>query len=67
MKENQAQVIPAFLQEILSIAKDATQMPAPAQSLCINQSRNLNNIKVDVHVVMPPKRGFIQRLWANLF
>lgn len=56
-----------FFETLLSIAQQSLNQPQPSHSVCINQSRNLNNIKVDIHVVSQPQPGFFRKLFAKLF
>ncbi|HCA83928.1 MAG TPA: hypothetical protein DEP18_09075 [Flavobacteriales bacterium] len=56
-----------FFDTLLSIAQQSLNQPQPPYSVCINQSRNLNNIKVDIHVVNTPQPGFFRKLFSKLF
>ncbi len=56
-----------FLETLLGLAQQAMNTPQPPQSFCLNQSRNFNNIKVDVHIVNQPAPGFLRRIFAKIF
>ena len=56
-----------FFETLLSIAQQSLSQPQTPHSVCINQSRNLNNIKVDIHVVSQPQPGLLRRIFSKLF
>jgi hypothetical protein len=57
-----------FMETMLGIAQQALNQPSPMPgTICVNQSRNLNHIKVDIHVVSQPQPGFFRRLFSKLF
>lgn len=57
-----------FMETMLTMAQQALNQPAPMPgTICVNQSRNYNNIKVDIHVVSQPQAGFFRKLFAKLF
>lgn len=56
-----------FFETLLSIAQQSLNQPQTPHSICINQSRNLNNIKVDIHVVSQPQPGLFRRIFSKLF
>lgn len=71
MKDNQTLAdnnTPDFLEAILNIAKEATQVRhEPASNLCINQSRTFNSVKVDIHINNQARPGMLRRLFAKIF
>lgn len=56
-----------FFETLLSITQQSLNQPQPPHSVCINQSKNLNNIKVDIHVVNTPQPGLLRRIFSKLF
>ena len=68
MKENQENTANPFFETLFEIAQNAMNQPqTPPPNVCINQSRNFNNIKVDIHVVNQPQVGFLRKMFAKLF
>jgi len=56
-----------FFDALLGIAKQATSMSQIPSSVCVNQSRTFNNVKVDVHIVNQPNPGLFRRIFSKLF
>jgi hypothetical protein len=70
MKENQTQTENPmdFIGNISELARELLQKPqSDPSSLCINQSRTINNVRVNVIVSSPKSPGILRRLLAKFF
>ncbi len=67
MKEKTENSGTEFFDAILQVVREASHAPAQPTPVCINQSRNINNVKINVWVTSPNKPGFFRRLLSKLF
>lgn len=56
-----------FFDALLQVAKEVTNSQQTPSTLCVNQSRNINNIKVNVFASSPARPGLFRRLLSKLF
>jgi hypothetical protein len=56
-----------FFEEMLGLAKQAVDTQQQPNSICINRSRTINHINVEVHIENQPKPGLLRRLFSKLF
>jgi hypothetical protein len=56
-----------FFDTLLGIAKQAATTPQSPNSFCINRSRTINHINVEIHIENQPKPGLLRRLFSKFF
>lgn len=71
MKENEINIDTNagmdFFDGLLEIARQATSAKQTPNSFCINRSRTINHINVEIHIENQPKPGMLRRLFAKIF